>query len=141
MPPVSTKNGAFSVKAYRGDCKTLLAFNLDKKSTKNLAGFTIQCQPTGADAYFIQNTLQFEKPADHAQDARLPTNASINAPIHKFRWVHVPGSVHQGTKPVLGPYIYTVTPRVNPSSTPFFSNVFTSMVTEALRPASSACSD
>jgi PLD-like domain len=111
MASITKTNGTFSLTAYRGDCKTLLAFNLDKKSTKNLAGFTIQCQPKGADAYFIQNTLQFEKPADHAQDARLPANASINAPIHKFRWVHVPGSVHQGTKPVLGPYTYTVTPR------------------------------
>lgn len=112
MASVQKTNGAFSLTAYRGDCKTLLAFNLtDKRRVKNLAGFTIQCQPKGQDAFFVQNTLQFEKPADHAQDARVPANSSINAPIHKFRWVHVPGSVHQGTKPVLGSYTYTVTPR------------------------------
>jgi hypothetical protein len=38
-------------------------------------------------------------------------NSSVNSPIHKFRWVHIPGSVHQGTKPFLGAYTYTVIPR------------------------------
>jgi PLD-like domain len=108
---VTAKKGGFSVKAYRGDAKTLLAFNLDKQSTTNLAGFTIQCQPNGQAAYYIQNELRFKTPGEHAQDAEEPANSSINAPIHKFRWVHVPGSVHQGTKPFLGKYKYTVTPR------------------------------
>jgi phosphatidylserine/phosphatidylglycerophosphate/cardiolipin synthase-like enzyme len=105
-------NGSRMVlKAYRGDAKTLLAFNLDKSQTKDLAGFTIQCQPAGQPAYFIYNELQFETPADHAQDAKEPPRSSINAPIHKFRWLHVPGSVHQGIKPFRGKYTYTVTPR------------------------------
>lgn len=108
----TARKGNFSVKAYRGDAKTLLAFNLAGKSdAKNLAGFTIQCQPKGQPAYFIQNLIRFETPADHAQDSKEPANSSINAPIHKFRWMHVPGSVHQGTKPFLGTYTYTVTPR------------------------------
>jgi hypothetical protein len=55
--------------------------------------------------------LQFKTPTDHAQDATLPSNSSINAPVHKFRWLHVPGSAHQGLKPVFGTYQYTVTPR------------------------------
>jgi phosphatidylserine/phosphatidylglycerophosphate/cardiolipin synthase-like enzyme len=100
-----------SLKAYRGDAKTLLAFNLDKGSAKDLAGFTIRCQPKGQPAYYIYNELQFEKPANHAQDSKEPARSSINAPIHKFRWLHVPGSVHQGTKPFMGEYTYTVTPR------------------------------
>jgi phosphatidylserine/phosphatidylglycerophosphate/cardiolipin synthase-like enzyme len=100
-----------SLKAYRGDAKTLLAFNLDKGSAKDLAGFTIRCQPKGQPAYYIYNELQFEKPANHAQDSKEPARSSINAPIHKFRWLHVPGSVHQGTKPFMGDYTYTVTPR------------------------------
>ncbi len=111
MASVSNKKGKFSLKAYRGDVKTLLAFNLDKAGTKNLAGFTIQCQPQGQAAYYLHNQLQFKTPGDHAQDPKEPANSSINAPIHKFRWIHVPGSVHQGTKPFLGQYIYTVTPR------------------------------
>ena len=40
-----------------------------------------------------------------------PASSSINAPFHKFRWLHVPGSLHQGIKPFWGPYTYTVTPR------------------------------
>jgi hypothetical protein len=112
MSSTTATKGTFSVTAYRGDAKTLLAFNLsDKKSAKNLAGFTIQCQPKGHDAFFIQNLLRFEKPADHAQDPKEPATSSINAPIHKFRWLHIPGSVHQGIKPFLGEYVYTVTPR------------------------------
>lgn len=100
-----------SVKPYRGDAKTLLAFNLKKSQTKNLAGFTIQVQPQGQQPFFIQNQLRFEDPSKHAQDARLPANSSFNAPIHKFRWVHVPGSLQQDTNPFFGPYKYTVTPR------------------------------
>jgi hypothetical protein len=112
MASVTAKKQNFSLRAYRGDAKTLLAFNLaDKKSAKDLAGFTIQCKPDGEPAYFIHNNLKFEKLGDHAQDSNESPYSSINAPIHKFRWVHVPGSVHQGTKPFLGDYTYTVTPR------------------------------
>jgi PLD-like domain len=112
MTSVSAKKGDFSLRAYRGDAKTLLAFNFGSKaSIKNLAGFTIQCQPKGQQPYYIHNDLRFETPADHAQVANESPNSSINAPIHKFRWVHVPGQVHQGTSPAFGDYTYTVTPR------------------------------
>ena len=107
---VRSKNG-FSVKAYVGDAKTLLAFNLTKTASRNLAGFTIQYQVAGKPPQFIFNNLRFKTPADHAQDVRQPANASVNAPIHKFRWIHVPGSLHQSIKPVMGRYEYTVTPR------------------------------
>ena len=112
MSFVTATQGTFSVKAYRGDFKTLLAFNFtDKKSAKNLAGFTLQCTPAGQPSYYIQNDLQFQTPGNHAQDPKESAHASINAPIHKFRWMHVPGSVHQGTQPAAGAYTYTVTPR------------------------------
>ena len=112
MSSVSQKNGSFSLRAYRGDAKTLLAFDLSNEAaTRNLAGFTIACQPKGQPAYYLHNDLRFEKPGDHAQVASEPANSSINAPIHKFRWVHVPGQVHQGTQPLFGDYTYTVTPR------------------------------
>jgi phosphatidylserine/phosphatidylglycerophosphate/cardiolipin synthase-like enzyme len=100
-----------TVKTHRGDAKTLLAFNLPKSETKNLAGFTIQVQPQGQQSFFLQNQLRFKDPSKHAQDAKLPANSSFNAPIHKFRWLHVPGSLQQGTDPFFGPYKYTVTPR------------------------------
>lgn len=112
MATVFASKGKLSVKAHCGDAKTLLAFNLlDKNAARRLAGFTIQCQPDGQAPYFLLNQLQFKTPGDHAQDPTLPANSSINAPIHKFRWLHVPGSAHQGVKPFFGKYRYTVTPR------------------------------
>jgi hypothetical protein len=111
MASTTSRNGAFSVTAYPGDAKTLLAFNLDKAGAKNLAGFTLRCEPDGQAPYYIHNQLQFETPSDHAQDPREPGSSSINSPIHKFRWIHVPGSIHQGLKPFMGKYTYTVTPR------------------------------
>ncbi len=106
-----TTNGV-TLTAYQGDAKTLLAFNLpNRKSATNLAGFTIQCQPKGQAPFFLHNTLQFKTPGQHTQVATEPANSSVNAPFHKFRWLHVPGSVHQGTQPAFGPYTYTVTPR------------------------------
>jgi phosphatidylserine/phosphatidylglycerophosphate/cardiolipin synthase-like enzyme len=121
MATVVATNGSFSVKAHRGDAKTLLAFDLGAKAAKKLAGFTIQCKPQGVQPYYLLNNLRFKTPGDHAQDPTEPANSSLNAPIHKFRWLHVPGSAHQGIKPFLGPYTYTVTPRYfdsNDSLTP-----------------------
>lgn len=112
MSAVSKKKGAFSVKAYRGDAKTLLAFNLDTPaSRKGLAGFTVRIEPPGLSPYYLFNTLAFEKPGDHAQDPLEPAKSSLNAPLHKFRWVHVPGLFHQQLVPVFGNYIYSITPR------------------------------
>jgi phosphatidylserine/phosphatidylglycerophosphate/cardiolipin synthase-like enzyme len=111
MSSVVKTKGGLSVRAHIGDAKVLLAFNLDKKSIKNLAGFTIQVQAPGEQPFYIMNELQFEKPSDHAQDAKEPPNSSINAPIHKFRWMHVPGTLHLGINPPMGKYTYTVTPR------------------------------
>ncbi len=112
MTSVSEKaaKGSFSLTAYRGDVKTLLAFNLAEKDAQDLAGFTIQCKPDGQDPYYVHNQLQFENASGHSQDPKEPANSSINAPIHKFRWIHVPGSI-QDTQPLRGKYIYTVTPR------------------------------
>jgi phosphatidylserine/phosphatidylglycerophosphate/cardiolipin synthase-like enzyme len=99
------------LKAYRGDFKTLLAFDLPEPQALGLAGFTIQCCPPGGTPYYLYNALQFEDPGQHAQDSSEPANSSINAPIHKFRWLHVPGSAHQGLAPAAGRYRYVVTPR------------------------------
>jgi hypothetical protein len=102
---------ALKVTAYRGDAKTLLAFNLPKRKTERLAGFTIEVRPQGREPYYLFNSLRFEHPERHAQDPREPASSSLNAPLHKFRWVHVPGSIHQGLKPFYGTYTYVVTPR------------------------------
>lgn len=110
-PSVTSKTDALTVNAYVGDAKTLLAWDLAPERATNLAGFTIECAPPGQSPYYLQNSLRFETPGDHAQDASEPANSSINAPLHKFRWLHVPGSVHQGLAPVYGTYSYVVTPR------------------------------
>jgi PLD-like domain len=107
----TASRGEFTLKAYRGDAKTLLAFDLPREQAVDLAGFTIQCQPKGQAAYYLHNMLRFEHPEPHAQDHGEPAQSSVNAPIHKFRWIHVPGQVHQGTEPFFGSYTYTVTPR------------------------------
>jgi PLD-like domain len=99
------------VVAYRGDAKTLLAFDLSEADATNLAGFTIQVRPPGVTPYYLLNSLRFKTPGDHAQVAVEPANSSINAPFHEFRWLHVPGSAHQGVDPVYGSYVYAVTPR------------------------------
>jgi hypothetical protein len=65
----------------------------------------------GKPAYFLFNSYRFENPSKHTQVATEPANSSINAPVHKFRWVHYPGSFHQGTSPAIGTYTYTATPR------------------------------
>jgi hypothetical protein len=111
MPPVTMRSELLSLVAYRGDAKTLLAWDLAEDRRERLAGFTIACKPPGKQQYFLWNRLQFEHPDQHAQDASEPANSSINAPLHKFRWLHVPGSAHQGLEPVMGTYTYTVTPR------------------------------
>jgi hypothetical protein len=111
MSSVTASAGSFSVKAYAGDFKTLLAFNLAKGSSARLAGFTIATKPGSGPAYYLLNQLQFQFPEKHAQDPNQLPNSSINAPYRKFRWLHVPGSFHQGLAPFVGPYSYTVTPR------------------------------
>src|SRR5215831_13772674 len=112
MAVVSAKKNSFTVKAYVGDNKTLLAFNFDSAAdAKNLAGFTIECKPPGQPSYYLYNFLQFQDPAKHAQVDGQDARATVNAPIQKFRWTHVPGANHQGVSPAVGNYTYTVTPR------------------------------
>lgn len=105
--------GPFSVKAYVGDKKTLLAFNFRSvENARKLAGFTIFCQPPGnIPGYYLRNTLRFEQPTLHHFESGEPPESTINAPIQKYRWIHYPGTAHQGTSPTFGDYTYTVTPR------------------------------
>ena len=105
-------NGSLVVVARRGDAKTLLAFDITQQADRGrLAGFTIEVRPDGRPSYFLWNKLQFERPEVHARVAAEPAFSTVNAPLHRFRWVHVPGSDHQGLKPPFGRYAYTVTPR------------------------------
>src|SRR5260370_997907 len=107
------KKGNFSVRAHVGDCKTLLAWNLSKNQAKNLAGFTIHYTISRDQSFYIANEWAFEYPEQHAQDAKFPATSSINSPLHKFRWLHIPGSINQGTNPYYGAYVYTLTLRLD----------------------------
>src|SRR5689334_22151050 len=112
MAVCSARKNSFSVKAYTGDNKTLLTFNFDSAAdAENLAGFTIECKPPGLPSYYLFNFLQFQERSKHAQVDGQEPQSTVNAPIQKFRWIHVPGSNHQGVNPAVGDYTYTVTPR------------------------------
>jgi phospholipase D-like protein len=103
----------FSVTAYSGDNKTLLAFDFDDPTlASNLAGFSIACKLPGKQpAFFLFNFLQFQNPGKHAQVAgELPTS-TVNAPIQKYRWVDFAHAPEKGGSLVAGNYTYTVTPR------------------------------
>jgi hypothetical protein len=117
MSFVPAGNTTFSLKAYIGDKKTLLAFNFPSANeAKNLAGFTIFCQPPGpGPGYYLPNTLQFQNPSKHSQVAGEKPNSTVNAPIQKYRWTVYPGTGQPGPPP-LGDYTYTVTPRYFDSS-------------------------
>lgn len=108
---VFERNTIFTVKAYRGDAKTLLAFDLNESNSNDFAGFTIACKPGNNASYYLYNKLQFAKPEEHVQNKKEPAYSSINAPIQKFRWLHVPGAFHQDNKVYFGKYTYTITPR------------------------------
>lgn len=108
----NSNSDGFSVKAWQGDAKTLLAFNfVDKAKAINLAGFSIQVQPHGQQAYYLFNNLVLPPTAAELSPEDANPNSTLNAPIQKFRWLHVPGSFHQGVSVFFGVYTYTITPR------------------------------
>jgi hypothetical protein len=109
---VTRRNKTISVRAWKGDAKTLLAFDLlDTRNLDRFAGFTIEYTTGAGESHYLHNNLRFENPATHAQVASESPWSMINAPLHYFRWLHVPGSLHQGVAPYYGEYTYTVTPR------------------------------
>lgn len=112
MNTARARTADFSVVAYQGDAKTLLAFDFDTVETPvGLAGFTVEVKPPNFPAYYLLNNLCFANPSNHAQVGTEDKFSTVNAPLHKFRWVHVPGSAHQGLEPEFGEYAYTVFPR------------------------------
>ena len=113
MTVVSKAANQFSVKAYSGDNKTLLAFDFDDATlAKNLAGFTIACKLPGAQpAFYLFNFLEFQNPGKHAQVAGELPRSTVNAPIQKYRWVDFAHAPESGGSLVAGDYTYTVTPR------------------------------
>ncbi len=95
--------GGLVAKAYPGDGSVLLAFDLDKTLTTNLAGFAIKrTSPDGASSYLL-NRLNFASKVTSttSPDARVWT-PSNEAPFQKFRWVDFPDAIAPGS------YVYEV---------------------------------
>jgi phosphatidylserine/phosphatidylglycerophosphate/cardiolipin synthase-like enzyme len=111
MPSAPANDHALHLVPYAGDAKTLLAWDLPEAAAADLAGFTIAYRAPGQPERYLRNRLVFEHPDRHAQVASEPPDSSVNAPFHKFRWLHVPGAPPHGGPPPMGTYSYTVTPR------------------------------
>ncbi|MBC7933897.1 MAG: hypothetical protein H7Y86_00865 [Rhizobacter sp.] len=115
MEIFKSKNGV-SVRAYKGDAMTLLAFDVSAALKKNLAGFSIQYRfKDGAHWLepYVYNRLKF--PAGFfTNNPGIPfedRNSTLYSPIQKFNWVHVPNTNINTALPVFGDYTYKITPR------------------------------
>lgn len=111
MEQFASKKGV-SVFAYKGDAMTLLAFDLDKALTKNFVGFTIKVNAANR-TYYIYNRLTFKNAIKFHREPKNDTEklSTEFSPIQKYRWVHVPSSIHYIDNPYFGDYTYSVTPR------------------------------
>jgi phosphatidylserine/phosphatidylglycerophosphate/cardiolipin synthase-like enzyme len=105
-----------SVRAYKGDAMTLLAFDVHESKLENLAGFTIQYSyqlngKTRTDYMF--NRLSFNQAflTQNPQITDKEKNSTLYSPIQKFNWVHVPNTNINTQKPAFGEYTYKITPR------------------------------
>lgn len=108
----AASKGSFSVKAYAGDSKTLLAFNFSNPNdAKNLAGFTISCELPGEPPFFLFNFLAFQNPSAHSQVTTELPKSMVNAPWQKYRFVDFAHAGSQGGPLIAGAYLYTATPR------------------------------
>lgn len=109
---VKKKNG-LTVKAYKGDCMTMLCFDLDAAHTAGCVGFSIEVVTPSGFSFFIPNRISFTKKLtsdSDLEDRVVASTPSNMAPIQKFRWLHVPASGFDG-KEECGKYKYIVTPR------------------------------
>ncbi len=101
-----------SVRAYRGDAMTFLAFDLHDSMLANFVGFTIHVKPKGKHGFYLLNRLAFPQ---HILDLNGIDDreklSSRYSPFQKFNWVHVPATDHNVNAPFYGEYTYSVTPR------------------------------
>lgn len=101
------KNEGLAVTAYDGDGVILLAFDMDKDKTKNLAGFAVKAitpdkGPYKSNEYWLKNRLSFN--LGLSKETVLTPEKWVDsnkAPFQTFHWVHFPGAGP-------GKYTYTV---------------------------------
>ena len=90
-----TKDG-FTMKLWRGERMCLLGFDVEAPED-DLVGFAIECKEPGASAFEpLLNRLAFSYPPGTPVDGnrKFP---STEAPFQKFRWIHFPQDVKDGT--------------------------------------------
>jgi phosphatidylserine/phosphatidylglycerophosphate/cardiolipin synthase-like enzyme len=101
-----------SVRAYKGDAMTLLAFDLDESLLETFVGFSVHVKQGEREPYFLSNRLSFKPDIlrKNGIDNREKLS-TLYSPYQKFNWVHVPSSEHYVDNPYFGRYTYEVTPR------------------------------
>lgn len=107
-----SKNKGVSLYAYKGDAMTLLAFDLEEDLVENFVGFTVNVSANGR-SFYLYNKMKFKS---SIKLPRQPVSknellSSEFSPFQKFRWIHVPSTIHFVDNPFFGDYTYKVTPR------------------------------
>lgn len=113
MEKYATKNGV-SVRSYKGDAMTLLAFDLKDPLRKNLAGFTVffSVKGKGPGTYVFNRMLFPEKFLKNNPQIPLKgRNSTLYSPLQKMNWLHVPNTDMSTRNAVFGAYTYLITPR------------------------------
>jgi hypothetical protein len=92
----ATKDG-LTVKLYRGDGSAMLAFNVDKGKTKNLAGFAVKRTAPDGKSIYLPNMLGFTScVTTETKTEEIEGHPSNEAPFQKFRWLDVPEEMQPG---------------------------------------------
>ncbi|HEV7375749.1 MAG TPA: phospholipase D-like domain-containing protein [Pyrinomonadaceae bacterium] len=92
----ATKDG-LTVKLYRGDGSAMLAFNVDKGKTKNLAGFAVKRTAPDGKSIYLPNMLGFAScVTTETKTEEIEGHPSNEAPFQKFRWLDVPEEMQPG---------------------------------------------
>ncbi len=92
----ATKDG-LTVKVYRGVGSAMLAFNVDKGKTKNLAGFAIKRTAPDGKSIYLPNRLGFASTVtSDTKSEEMEGYPSSEAPFQKFRWIDIPEEMQPG---------------------------------------------
>jgi len=116
MDVIESKNG-LSVRAYKGDAMTFLAFDLDESKLENFVGFSIRIKANKINDkyvldYYLFNRLTFTQDIlDKNGIGSYEKMSCLYSPFHKFNWVHVPSTDHNISDPYFGDYTYIVSAR------------------------------
>lgn len=93
----SASKQGLTVKVYRGDGSAMLAFNVDKNRTKNLAGFAVKRTAPDGKSIYLPNRLGFSScVTSETKVEEMEGHPSNEAPFQKFRWIDVPEEMQPG---------------------------------------------